>query len=185
MFPIFLSSGSGYLVALNQDRLHLFKQVVEVSEAQRLHDLHQRSSGHVADLLEAVPQQHAHLNQDAAVGPRPLLQMHTSLSFLCVQQKRLPTYPGRWDSMTCCGRLCISLTMANAMGTLATSSSFMSLDLTALCSSSRFTCMLWMSTTLRNECLLEFFFFFGVGSFCKRVRVFTSYSLRMSCFVLL
>lgn len=63
---IFLSSG--YLVALNQDRLHLFEQVVEVSEAQRLRDLHQRSSGHVADLLEAVSQQHAHLDQDAAVG---------------------------------------------------------------------------------------------------------------------
>lgn len=36
--------------------------------------------------------------------------------------------------MMCGGSVCMSFTMANAMGTRATSSSFTSLDFTALCS---------------------------------------------------
>lgn len=53
-----------YLVALDQDSLHLFEQVLQEPAAQRLHDLHQGSPRHVTDLLEAVPQQHTHLDQD-------------------------------------------------------------------------------------------------------------------------
>lgn len=53
-----------YLVALDQDALHLFEQVLQVPAAQSLNDLHQRSPRHVTDLLETVPQQHAHFDQD-------------------------------------------------------------------------------------------------------------------------
>ncbi len=49
-------------------------------------------------------------------------------------------YPGKLASMTSFGRDFMSWTMANAIGTLTTSSSFTSLDLTILCSSSRLTC---------------------------------------------
>lgn len=54
-----------YLVALHQDGLHLFQQVLQVPDAQRLGDLHQGPPRHVSDLLETVPQQHAHFDQDA------------------------------------------------------------------------------------------------------------------------
>lgn len=54
-----------YLVALHQDTLHLFEQVLQVPAPQRLDDLYQRSSRHVTDLLETVPQQHTYLDQDA------------------------------------------------------------------------------------------------------------------------
>ena len=53
-----------YLVALDQDALHLFEQVLQVPVAQSLDDLHQSSPRHVTDLLETVPQHHAHLHQD-------------------------------------------------------------------------------------------------------------------------
>lgn len=54
-----------YLVAFDQNALHLFEQILQIPAAQSLHDLYQRSSRYVADLLEAVPQQDANLDQDA------------------------------------------------------------------------------------------------------------------------
>lgn len=53
-----------YLVALHQDTLHLFEQVLQVPAPQRLNDLHQCSSCHITDLLETVPQQHTYLDQN-------------------------------------------------------------------------------------------------------------------------
>lgn len=53
-----------YLVAFDQNPLHLFQQVLQIPAAQSLDDLHQRSSCYVTDLLEAVPQQDTDLDQD-------------------------------------------------------------------------------------------------------------------------
>lgn len=53
-----------HLVSFDQNPLHLFEQVLQVPAAQSLDDLHQSSSRHVADLLEAVSQQNADFDQD-------------------------------------------------------------------------------------------------------------------------
>lgn len=64
-FWLFICFGPcAHLVPFDQNPLHLFEQILQVPAAQSLNDLHQSSSRHVADLLEAVFQQNADFDQD-------------------------------------------------------------------------------------------------------------------------